>query len=369
MLIATFISTADFLRAYGRGTDSLSRRLVLNGFGVRATWRTVAGRNRSERGGARQRRAAGLGTAAVAPAPTRLCPGLPAASARDSAHGPLELPVYMGAEAVARALERVDGDPGPRGGRLRAALSKVAFDGPAGPVRLDRNRQAIVSVHLRRIEGRGEEARTVPFRVERDVDQSFAGAFDTKHAAAVLRVARVPARSRAGLGRGLSAGLHPRHRPGEAGVAVAWRETSRAARHGERAGPERSRRWPAPCACAPALRAASARSGRSPRGRRPPRRTPVPPARGPPARAPPARRARAVPPARRWPAGGWRLDPRGSCWRPPGAAARRCCGRARRRSPRRSSRGPPRRRARARGRGARRCRPARPRRTERVRAT
>jgi branched-chain amino acid transport system substrate-binding protein len=84
----------------------------------------------------------------------------------------------MAAEALARALERVDGDLGRDGRRLRAALSRVAFDGPAGPVRLDRNRQAVVSVHLRRIEGRGRRARTVPFRVVEEVDQSFGGAFD-----------------------------------------------------------------------------------------------------------------------------------------------------------------------------------------------
>lgn len=178
MLIAGFISTADFLRAYGRRAESLSRRLVVNGFGFvqpgglspggidlsgvvlgndvpldseRPQWR------RHER--------------AYARAFPELSP--------ESAHGLLELPVYMAAEAVARALERAGGHLGPHGRRLQAALSRVGFDGPAGPVRLDRNRQAVVSVHLRRIEGRGERAHTVPFRVEHEVDQSFGGAFST----------------------------------------------------------------------------------------------------------------------------------------------------------------------------------------------
>jgi hypothetical protein len=62
--------------------------------------------------------------------------------------------------------------------RLRTALRGLAFDGPAGPVRLDRNRQAIVSVHLQRIASRRADEPTRPFRVVRDVEQSFADAFD-----------------------------------------------------------------------------------------------------------------------------------------------------------------------------------------------
>jgi branched-chain amino acid transport system substrate-binding protein len=177
MLISTFTNPAAFLRAYDRGAAALPRRLVLAGFafslpdglsprrfdlsGVvlggdlpldseRPQWR-------------RQQRA-------YARAFPQLRP--------ESAHGPFEHPPYMAAEALARALEQVDGDLGRDGRRLRAGLSKVAFEGPAGPVRLDRNRQAVVSVHLRRIEGRGRRARTVPFRVVEEVDQSFGGAFD-----------------------------------------------------------------------------------------------------------------------------------------------------------------------------------------------
>jgi branched-chain amino acid transport system substrate-binding protein len=177
ILISTFSNPAAFLRAYDRGAAALPRRLLLTGFAFALP------------GGLSPR---GIDLSGVV-----LGGDLPLDSERpqwrrqqrdyarafpqlrpESAHGPLEHPPYMAAEALARALERVDGDLGRDGRRLRAALSKVAFDGPAGPVRLDQNRQAVVSVHLRRIEGQGRRARTVPFRVVEEVDQSFGGAFD-----------------------------------------------------------------------------------------------------------------------------------------------------------------------------------------------
>jgi branched-chain amino acid transport system substrate-binding protein len=182
MLITTGSSPTHFLRAYDRGTARLPRRLVLAGFafaqpdglspggppprGVDLSGVVLGGDLPldSERPQWRRQQRA------YARAFPRLAP--------ESAHGPLEHPPYMAAEALARALERVDGDLGRGGRRLRAALSRLAFDGPAGPVRLDRNRQAVVSVHLRRVEGRGQRARTVPFRVVEEVDQSFGGTFD-----------------------------------------------------------------------------------------------------------------------------------------------------------------------------------------------
>jgi branched-chain amino acid transport system substrate-binding protein len=182
MLITTASSPTHFLRAYGRGTATLPRRLVLAGYAFAQPGGLSPG---------------GLPPRGVDLSGVVLGGDLPLDSERpqwrrhqrayarafpwlrkELAHGPLENPSYMAAEALARALERVDGDLGRDGRRLRAALSRVAFDGPAGPVRLDRNRQAVVSVHLRRIEGRGRRARTVPFRVVEDVDQSFGGAFD-----------------------------------------------------------------------------------------------------------------------------------------------------------------------------------------------
>jgi branched-chain amino acid transport system substrate-binding protein len=174
MLITSGSSPTHFLRAYDRRTATLPRRLVLTGFafalpggllhrGIDLSGVVLGGDlplNSERPQWRRQQRAY-----------ARAFPQLPA-------QGPVEFAPYMAAEALARALERVDGDLGRNGRRLRAALSRVAFDGPAGPVRLDRNRQAVVSVHLRRIEGRGRRARTVPFRVLEEVDQSFGGAFD-----------------------------------------------------------------------------------------------------------------------------------------------------------------------------------------------
>jgi branched-chain amino acid transport system substrate-binding protein len=177
MLISTFTNLGRFLRAYDRETATLPRRLVLTGFafaqpgglsprGIDLSGVVLGGDVPLDSERPQWRR--------LQRAYARVFPQLPP----ESAHGPLEFAPYMAAEALARALEQVEGDLGRDGRRLRAALSKVAFDGPAGPVRLDRNRQAIVSVHLRRIEGRGRRARTVPFRVVEEVDQSFAGAFD-----------------------------------------------------------------------------------------------------------------------------------------------------------------------------------------------
>ena len=162
MLITTFSNPGGFLRAYDRGAAALPRRLVLAGFafslpdglsplGIDLSGVVLGGDLPldSERPQWRRQQQA------YARAFPRLRP--------ESAHSPFVHPPYMAAEALARALEQVDGDLGRDGRRLRAALSKVAFDGPAGPVRLDRNRQAIVSVHLRRIEGQGEARPDRPF--------------------------------------------------------------------------------------------------------------------------------------------------------------------------------------------------------------
>ena len=174
MLISTVSNAAAFLRAYERPRGRLPQRLVLKGFafaqpgglspgGLDLSGVVLGGDvpTDSERPQwVRQREAY-----------ARAFPKLPPTWA------PLELAPYMGAEALARALEHIDGDVGPRGRRLQEALSGVAFEGPAGPVRLDPNRQAILAVHLRRIAGSGEQAVTEPFRVVPEVDQSFGGAF------------------------------------------------------------------------------------------------------------------------------------------------------------------------------------------------
>jgi branched-chain amino acid transport system substrate-binding protein len=176
-LIAIFVSPGDFLRAYARRAAPLPRRLVLNGFsftlpgGLAPGGVDLAGvifgldiPPASERPQWR----------AYVRAYARAFPGI----APSFASSPVVFPVYLSAEATARALERTGGEVGVRQHRLRAALRALAFDGPAGPVRLDRNRQAIVSVHLRRIADRRADEPTRPFRVVHDVEQSFAGAFN-----------------------------------------------------------------------------------------------------------------------------------------------------------------------------------------------
>ncbi|MGH2715735.1 MAG: ABC transporter substrate-binding protein [Thermoleophilaceae bacterium] len=178
-LIAIFIDPAHFLRVYSRHVGRLPRRLVLNGFSF-----TLPG---------------GLAPGGVNLGGVIFGLDIPPASERSqwrayvraykrAFHGiapsfagsPLVFPVYLSAEATARALERTGGEVGIGQHRLRAALRTLAFDGPAGPVRLDRNRQAIVSVHLRRVGSLRADEPTRPFRVVRDVEQSFAGAFDRR---------------------------------------------------------------------------------------------------------------------------------------------------------------------------------------------
>lgn len=95
----------------------------------------------------------------------------------DSAGDLLVIPYYLSTEALARALDDVDGDIGPGGEALRSALARVEFVGPTGPIRLDANRQAVVSVHLRRVSGRGDSVTTRPFRIVKHVDESYGGIF------------------------------------------------------------------------------------------------------------------------------------------------------------------------------------------------
>jgi hypothetical protein len=81
-----------------------------------------------------------------------------------------------GAEAVAQALDRVEGDLGPGQAGLRRALAGAVVQSASGPVRLDGHRQLIARVHLQRVGGDG---RARPFRVLDGVEQTFGGAFTT----------------------------------------------------------------------------------------------------------------------------------------------------------------------------------------------
>lgn len=174
-----FYNAAEFLRAYGDQVERLPARLVLNGYwlsqphqlapnGVDLTG-VVVGQDipyDSERPEWRRY------MRAFADA----YPDLP----RDSGGDLLVIPYYLSTEALARALDSVDGDIGPHGEGLRSALARVRFAGPTGPIRLDANRQAIVSVHLRRVSPRGDRVTTEPFRIVKQVDQSYGGRFTSR---------------------------------------------------------------------------------------------------------------------------------------------------------------------------------------------
>ena len=99
---------------------------------------------------------------------------------KDSGGGLLVVPYYLSMEALARALDEVDGEIGPRGKALRSALARVKFVGPTGPIRLDANRQAVVSVHLRRVLAQGDRVTTRPFRIVKQVDESYGGRFTAR---------------------------------------------------------------------------------------------------------------------------------------------------------------------------------------------
>jgi hypothetical protein len=76
----------------------------------------------------------------------RYAAAFPGAS-RDVASGDLVTGYHDAVEAIVRALERADGDPG----RLRAELGGLRTELLAGPVRLDANGQAVVAPSLVRL--------------------------------------------------------------------------------------------------------------------------------------------------------------------------------------------------------------------------
>jgi branched-chain amino acid transport system substrate-binding protein len=85
-------------------------------------------------------------------------------------------------EAVASALERVDGDPGPGGAKLRETLAGMTVAAVPSPMRFDENRQAVTTVYLSRLGRTGAAgARTVS--VIRRVDESYGGIFGPPHGA------------------------------------------------------------------------------------------------------------------------------------------------------------------------------------------
>ena len=81
-------------------------------------------------------------------------------------------------EAVLQALERVDGNLSDGQRRFQAALADLEFAAPNGPIRLDRNRRAVVSTYLQRI-GTGPKGklRMSTFRTVPSVERTFGGYF------------------------------------------------------------------------------------------------------------------------------------------------------------------------------------------------
>jgi branched-chain amino acid transport system substrate-binding protein len=64
----------------------------------------------------------------------------------------LVLPFYDAVTALLQSLAKTRGDVGPGRAKLRSALDAIRLSAPDGPVRLDRNRQAVVPATLVRID-------------------------------------------------------------------------------------------------------------------------------------------------------------------------------------------------------------------------
>jgi branched-chain amino acid transport system substrate-binding protein len=87
---------------------------------------------------------------------------------------------YTAVEAIAQALEQVDGDLSDDHAAFRDALANLELEAPLGTIRLDENRQAIMDNFLQQIvEDQTDDGvpdvqtlATIP-----EVDQTFAGAF------------------------------------------------------------------------------------------------------------------------------------------------------------------------------------------------
>jgi branched-chain amino acid transport system substrate-binding protein len=89
-----------------------------------------------------------------------------------------DLGYYSATEPVLEALEQVHGDISDGERKLMAALAKIRLDAPNGPIRLDRNHQAIGPNFLVRVEKDAAGRFGVrTFRVVPNVEESFNGYF------------------------------------------------------------------------------------------------------------------------------------------------------------------------------------------------
>jgi branched-chain amino acid transport system substrate-binding protein len=98
-------------------------------------------------------------------------PGLPSSVAET----PIVLAFHDAMEGLLRGLEAAEGDLSDGRQRLREELARVRFELPSGPVRLDRNRQAVRNTYLKRVSREGSKQVFRLVRVVPEVEQTFGG--------------------------------------------------------------------------------------------------------------------------------------------------------------------------------------------------
>jgi branched-chain amino acid transport system substrate-binding protein len=98
-------------------------------------------------------------------------PGLPPADAET----PIVLAFHDAMEGLLHGLKASDGDLSDGHQRLREELARVRFNLPSGPVRLDRNRQAVRNTYLKRISREGDKRVLRLVGVVPEVEQTFGG--------------------------------------------------------------------------------------------------------------------------------------------------------------------------------------------------
>jgi branched-chain amino acid transport system substrate-binding protein len=98
-------------------------------------------------------------------------PGLPPSDAET----PIVLAFHDAMEGLLRGLQAAEGDLSHGRHRLRDELARARFDLPAGPVRLDRNRQAVRNTYLKRVSRESGKRVLRLVRVVPEVEQTFGG--------------------------------------------------------------------------------------------------------------------------------------------------------------------------------------------------
>jgi branched-chain amino acid transport system substrate-binding protein len=117
-------------------------------------------------------------SALTGPASSRYLAAMHKAFPDQNAYYIFPIAYYDSMQAVLKALEQVHGDLSGGERRFRAALANVHLDSPVGPIRLDRNRQAIAASYLGQYQrnGTGGLVQRTILPVP-NVDQTFGGYF------------------------------------------------------------------------------------------------------------------------------------------------------------------------------------------------